>query len=100
MTCCPDKRAVNTRYRAASFPALATGLLQLSAPGPATVAGNPSPVPGPEAVQTDPVAGGALPATTGGCRVMGTTTDPGVAAWPWSPRSPGTLVGAPAARVT
>ncbi len=38
-------------------------------------------LPGPEAVETDPVANGGLPGTTGGCRVMNATTDPGVAAW-------------------
>jgi hypothetical protein len=59
--------------------------VHLTAPGPATVASAPSPVPGPEAVETDPVAHGALPGTTSRCRVMNTTTDPGVAAWTWSP---------------
>src|SRR5262249_51922179 len=61
---------------------------------------NPSPVPGPEALQTDPVANGALPGTTGGCRVMNTTTDPDIAAWTWSPATPVTLAGAPVVRVT
>jgi hypothetical protein len=96
--CLPGQQV--SSYTAASFPALATGLLKLSAPGPATVQGVPSPVPGPEAVQTDPVAGGGLPGTTGGCRVMSTTTDPGVAAWTWSPPDPVTLAGAPVVRAT
>jgi dienelactone hydrolase len=96
--CLPGQQV--SSYTAASFPALATGLLKLSAPGPATVQGVPSPVPGPEAVQTDPVAGGGLPGTSGGCRVMSTTTDPGVAAWTWSPPDPVTLTGAPVVRVT
>ncbi len=82
-----------TTYHAASFAALATGSLRLSAPGPATVTSTPSPVPGPEAVQTDPVA-------NAGCRVMNTTTDPGVAAWTWTPATPLTLAGAPVIHVT
>ncbi len=89
-----------TTYHAASFPALAAGLVHLTAPGPVTVAGDPSPVPGPEAAGTDPIANGGLPSTTGGCRVMNTTTDPGVAAWTWSPATPVTLIGAPVVRVT
>jgi hypothetical protein len=60
----------------------------------------PSPVPGPEAVETDPVANGGRPGTTGGCRVMNTTTDPGVAAWTWAPHTPATLAGAPVVHVT
>ena len=89
-----------TTYTAASFSALETGRLRLTAPGPATVVNDPSPVPGPEAAGTDPVTGGALPGTTGGCRVMNTTTDPGVAAWTWTPATPATLIGAPVVRVT
>lgn len=89
-----------TTYQAASFAALATGSLRLTAPGPATVAGTPDPVPGPEAVETDPVANGGLPGTTSGCRVMNTTTDPGVAAWTWTPATPLTLAGAPVVGVT
>ena len=96
--CLPGQQV--TTYHAAAFSALATGLLRLSAPGPATVENNPAPVPGPEAIETDPVAGGGLPGTTAGCRVMGTTTDPGVAAWTWPSPSPVTLVGAPVARVS
>jgi hypothetical protein len=89
-----------TTYQAASFAALATGSLRLTAPGPATVASTPDPVPGPEAVETDPVANGGLPGTTSGCRVMNTTTDPGVAAWTWTPATPLTLVGSPVVGVT
>jgi hypothetical protein len=89
-----------TTYHAASFAALETSLVRLTAPGPATVTSTPSPVPGPEAVETDPVANGGLPGTTSGCRVMNTTTDPGVAAWTWSPRGPLTLAGSPVVRVT
>jgi hypothetical protein len=89
-----------TTYQVAAFPKLATGVLHLSAPGPATVVNVPSPVPGPEAVETDPIANGGLPGTTGGCRVMSTTTDPGVAAWTWPPGSAVTLAGAPVVRVT
>jgi X-Pro dipeptidyl-peptidase C-terminal non-catalytic domain/X-Pro dipeptidyl-peptidase (S15 family) len=84
---------------AASFAALATGRLRLTGTGQATVVSDPSPAPGPEAVETDPVAGGGLPGTTGGCRVMNITTDPGVAAWTWSPRGPLTLAGSPVVRV-
>jgi hypothetical protein len=50
--------------------------VHLTAPGPATVTSAPSPVPGPEAVETDPVAHGALPGTTSRCRVMNTTNRP------------------------
>ncbi|HEV2451887.1 MAG TPA: CocE/NonD family hydrolase C-terminal non-catalytic domain-containing protein [Streptosporangiaceae bacterium] len=82
-----------TTYQASSFPRLATGLSQYTAPGPVTVVSDPSPVPGPEAVATDPIA-------NSGCRVMNTTTDPGVAAWTWSPAHPVTLIGAPVVRVT
>jgi predicted acyl esterase len=57
-------------------------------------------VPGPEALETDPVAHGGLPGTTSGCRVMDTTTDPGVAAWTWSPNTPLTLTGAPVVHVS
>jgi X-Pro dipeptidyl-peptidase C-terminal non-catalytic domain/X-Pro dipeptidyl-peptidase (S15 family) len=89
-----------TTYHAASFAALATSSLRLTAPGPATVASTPSPVPGPEAIETDPVANGGLPGTTGGCRVMNATTDPGVAAWTWTPATPVTLTGAPVVHVT
>jgi X-Pro dipeptidyl-peptidase C-terminal non-catalytic domain/X-Pro dipeptidyl-peptidase (S15 family) len=89
-----------TTYHAASFAALETGLRRLTAPGPATVTSTPDPVPGPEAVETDPVANGGLPGTTSGCRVMNTTTDPGVAAWTWAPAAPLTLLGAPVVRVT
>jgi dienelactone hydrolase len=89
-----------TSYPAASFTALETGRLQLTAPGPATVVGNPSPAPGPEAVETDPLTSGALPGTTSGCRVMDTTTDPDVAAWTWTPATPITLLGAPVVHVT
>jgi hypothetical protein len=96
--CLPGQSADS--YRAASFAAIATGLLRLTAPTPATVTSVPSPVPGPEAAETDPVGNGALPGTTGGCRVLNTTTDPGVAAWTWSPRTPVTLTGAPVVRVT
>ena len=88
-----------TTYRLASFSALATGELRLSAAGTATVVNVPAPIPGPEAVEADPVAGGGLPGTTGGCRIMNTTTDPGVAAWTWSPGTPATLAGAPVVRV-
>lgn len=93
--CLPGQQV--STYSAASFPALATGAVHLTAPGPVTVPADPSPVPGPEAVETDPIAGGG---TAGGCRVMGTTTDPGVAAWTWSPQTPVTLAGAPSVRVT
>jgi dienelactone hydrolase len=93
--CLPGQQV--STYTAASFPALATRVMHLTAPGPATVVSDPNPVPGPEAVQADPIAGGG---TTGGCRVMGTTTDPGVAAWTWSPQTPVTLAGAPSVRVT
>jgi hypothetical protein len=96
--CLPGQQV--TTYHAASFAALATGSLRLAAPGPATVASTPSPVPGPEAIETDPVANGGLPGTTGGCRVMNTSTDPGVAAWTWTPATPLTLAGAPVIRVT
>jgi len=88
-----------TTYHAASFAAFETGQLHLTAPGTATVTSTPSPVPGPEAVETDPVANGGLPGTTGGCRIMNTTTDPGVAAWTWSPNTPTTLTGSPVVRV-
>ena len=89
-----------TSYRAASFAAVATEALHLTAPGPATVVNNPSGAPGPEALATDPITNGGLPGTTGGCRVMNTTTDPGVAAWTWSPPGPVTVTGSPVVRVT
>jgi hypothetical protein len=89
-----------TTYHAASFAALATSSLHLTGPGPATVTSIPSPVPGPEAVETDPVAHGGLPGTTSGCPIMDTTTDPGVAAWTWAPSTPVTLAGAPAVHVS
>lgn len=96
--CLPGQAAAT--YHAASFAGIATGQIRLTGRGTVTVTGDPSPVPGPEAVETDPVANGALPGTTGGCRVMSTTTDPGVAAWTWSPATPVTLTGAPVVRVT
>jgi hypothetical protein len=89
-----------TTYHAASLAALQTSQAHLTAPGTATVASTPSPVPGPEAVETDPVANGALPGTTSGCRIMNTSTDRGVAAWTWSPPTPLTLLGSPVVRVT
>jgi dienelactone hydrolase len=89
-----------TTYHAASFTALQTSQTHLTAPDTATVASTPSPVPGPEAVETDPVANGGLPGTTTGCRIMNTTTDPGVAAWTWSPHTPLILTGSPVVRVT
>jgi X-Pro dipeptidyl-peptidase C-terminal non-catalytic domain len=64
------------------------------------VVSTPSPGPGPEAVETDPIANGGLPGTTSGCRIMSITTDPGVAAWTWSPSTPVTLAGAPVVGVT
>lgn len=97
VACLPGQPAATDR--AASFAAIATSQLRLTGRGSATVTGNPSPVPGPEALETDPVANGALPGTTGGCRVMNTTTDPDVAAWTWSPTTAVTLVGAPVVRV-
>lgn len=48
----------------------------------------------------DPVVNGALPGTAGGCRVMTTTTDPGVAAWTWPLQGPVTAIGAPVVRLT
>jgi len=96
--CLPGQQVAT--YRAGAFAALGTGLLRLRSPSPATVVNVPSPVPGPEAVETDPVANGGLPGTTGGCRVMNTTTDPGVAAWTWAPHTPLTLAGAPVVHVT
>lgn len=96
--CLPGQQV--TTYHAASFAALETSSARLTGSGSATVTSIPSPVPGPEAVETDPVANGGLPGTTGGCRVMNTTTDPGAAAWTWSPRTPVTLIGAPVVRVT
>jgi hypothetical protein len=96
--CLPGQQV--TTYQAASFAALETSQLHLTTHGTATVVNAPSPVPGPEAVETDPIAGGGLPGTTGGCRIMNTTTDPGVAAWTWSPPTPATLLGAPVVHVT
>jgi hypothetical protein len=96
--CLPGQQV--TTYRAGSFAVLGTGLLRLRSPSPATVVNVLSPVPGPEAVESDPVANGGLPGTTGGCRVMNTTTDPGVAAWTWTPRTHLTLAGAPVVHVT
>jgi len=96
--CLPGQQVAS--YTAASFPALATGQLRLTSSAAATVTNVPSPVPGPEAVGTDPVAGGALPGTAGGCRIMNTTTDSGVAAWTWSPQASVTLAGSPVVRVS
>lgn len=96
---CLPAQQVST-YKGASFAKLETSQLHLTAPGTATVANDPSPVPGPEAADTDPVVNGSLPGTAGGCRIMNTTTDPGVAAWTWSPRTPATLLGAPVIHVT
>jgi hypothetical protein len=96
--CLPGQQAAS--YTAASFPSLATTTLRLPAAGPVTLVNDPTPVPGPESAQTDPVTGGALPGTTGGCRIMNTTTDPGVAAWTWSPPGPVTLIGSPVVRLT
>lgn len=87
-------------YTAGSFPVLATTSLHFSAADPVSLANDPTPAPGPESAQTDPVAGGALPGTTGGCRIMSNTTDPGVAAWTWSPPGLVTLIGAPVMRLT
>ncbi len=96
---CVPGQQVST-YRSGSLPALATRVVRLRASGPATVANNPSPVPGPEAIKTEPVANGALPGTIAGCPVMAITTDPGVAAWTWAPRAPLTVIGAPVVRVS
>jgi predicted acyl esterase len=96
--CLPGQQAAT--YSGGSFPGLTTTSLQFSAAGPATLSNDPTPAPSPESAQTDPVINGALPGTTGGCRTMGTTTDPGVAAWTWSPSGPATLIGAPVVRLT
>jgi hypothetical protein len=84
----------------AGFPTLATGSVHPTAPGPAGVTSTPSPAHGPEAIETCPVAHGGLPGTPSGCQIMNTTTDPGVAAWTWSPNTPVTLAGAPVVRAT
>ena len=96
--CLPGQQPAT--YTAASFPALAATTLHFGAPGPATLVDDPAPLPGPESAQADPVTGGALPGTTGGCRIMSTATDPGVAAWTWPTPAPVTLIGAPVVRFT
>ncbi len=96
--CLPGQQAAT--FTAASFPSLAATSLRFTAPGPVTLVNDPTPVPGPESAQADPVTGGALPGTTGGCRIMNAGTDPGVAAWTWSPPAPVTLIGAPVAHLT
>lgn len=96
--CLPGQQV--SSYTAAALPALATTSLRFTAPGSVSLVNDPTPTPGPESAQTDPVTGGALPGTSGGCRIMPTTTDPGVAAWTWSPPGPVTLLGAPVVRLT
>ena len=96
--CLPGQQV--TTYTAASFPALATTPLQFSSAATATLVNDPAPASTPESAETDPVVNGALPGTTGGCRIMSTATDPGVAAWTWSPPGPVTLIGAPVVRLT
>lgn len=96
--CLPGQQVAT--YTAPSLPALQNSSLHLSSAATALVVNDPSQAPGPEGLATDPVVNGALPGTTGGCRVMNTTTDPGVAAWTWSPRGPVTLMGSPTVRVT
>ena len=96
--CLPGQQV--TTYTADSFPALAPTPLRFSSAATATLVNDPSPAPSPESAQTDPVVNGALPGTTGGCRVMSTTTDPGVAAWTWPPHGRVTLIGAPVVRLT
>ncbi len=96
--CLPGQQAAT--YTAASFPALAPASPRFSATGPVTLVNDPTPAPGPVSAQADPVTGGALPGTMGGCRIMSTATDPGVAAWTWSPSAPVTLIGAPVVRLT
>src|SRR6202007_3167315 len=61
---CLPGQPVST-YTAGSFPGLATTSLHFSAPGPVTLANDPTPAPEPESAQTDPVANGGLPGTTG-----------------------------------
>jgi hypothetical protein len=89
-----------TTYTAGRFGSLATTTLRFTAAGQATLVNDPAPAPLPESARTDPVLNGALPGTTGGCRVMNTTTDPGVAAWAWAPPGAVTLMGAPVVRLT
>ena len=53
---------------------------------------------GTEATTADPIVNGGLPGTTGGCRTMSFTSDPGVASWffPLPTSTPSaTLMGAP-----
>lgn len=96
--CLPGQQV--TTDTADFFPALATRPLPFSSAATVTLVNDPSPAPTPESAQTDPVVNGALPGTTGGCRIMSTSTDPGVAAWTWLPPVPVTLIGAPVVRLT
>jgi hypothetical protein len=96
--CLPGQQV--TTFTTDSFPALATAPLRFSSAATGTFVNDPSPAPSPESAQADPVINGALPGTTGGCRVMSTTTDPGVAAWTWLPPGQVTLIGAPVVRLT
>jgi X-Pro dipeptidyl-peptidase (S15 family) len=54
---------------------------------------------GPEALRADPIVNGGAPGTTPGCVRMQTLTDPGVAAWTFTPCTPKTIVGAPVVSV-
>lgn len=57
-------------------------------------------VPGAEAEAADPIVNGGAPGTTGGCRTITTQTDPGVAAWTFTPSSATTLAGSPRVSVS
>jgi acetyl esterase/lipase len=55
-------------------------------------------VTGPEAETVDPIINGSVAA--GGCRSMSVTTDPGVAAWTFTPKHTGFISGTPTVHVT
>ncbi|MGE5290726.1 MAG: CocE/NonD family hydrolase C-terminal non-catalytic domain-containing protein [Micromonosporaceae bacterium] len=95
--CLPGQQV--SSYTADSFPGLANTVLHFSGAGTATMVNDPTPAPEPESTAADPVANGALPGTSGGCRIMTSTTDPGVAAWSWPVNGPAILMGAPVVRL-
>jgi dienelactone hydrolase len=55
-------------------------------------------VTGPEAEAVDPIVNGSV--GPGGCRTISTTTDPGVAAWTFTPHTAAEILGSPTVHVT
>jgi len=86
-----------TWYSGGSLGTIPTSTVTLaSSSGATTASATP---PGQEAERADPIVNGGAPGTTPGCVTMQSSTDPGVAAWSFSPSTPLTVIGAPVVRV-